>query len=93
MRLRFEFKMLFGKSVPADLDWGVIGEWSAGVDYQNMARNIYASLCGHYPLQSVAIFKGYERIACWSHFEKTRHCEQETIQRTLDQALARFRDS
>ena len=92
MTLRVEFQMLFGKPVPADLNWGVIGEWGEAVDYQNVARRIYDSLCDHYPLHGVAIFKGDERIACWSHFEelKVRHYEQENIQRMFDQALAGY---
>jgi hypothetical protein len=94
MKLRFEFNMLFGKPAPADLDWGVVGEWCAGIDYQKVAHRIYDSLCSHYPLKSVIIFRGDHQIACWSRFEdaKARFSEQETIQRRFDQALARYRD-
>jgi hypothetical protein len=92
--LRVEFKMLFGKPVPADLNWGVIGEWGAGIDYQTVAHRIYDSLFNHYPLKSVCIFKDDEQIACWSHFEDVtaRYREQENIQKTFDQALARYRE-
>ena len=92
MTLRVEFKMRFGKPVPADLDWGVIGEWGAAVDYRNVARRIYDSLCDHYPLEGVAILKGAEQIAYWNSFEdvNAQFQEQEDIQRTFDQVLARY---
>jgi hypothetical protein len=93
MKLRFQFK-LFGKPVPADLDWGVVGEWCEGVDYQKVAHRIFDSLSGHYPLHRVVILRDDEQIACWSPFEdiKAQYRETESIQRSFDQVLARYRD-
>jgi hypothetical protein len=77
MCCRVVFEMLFDRPVPADLAWGVIGEWSPKTDYTKLAKGIYAKLGDHNLLRSVVFFKGDEEVGRWGHSEEieARYCE------------------
>jgi hypothetical protein len=64
--------MLFDRPVPADLAWGVIGEWSPKTDYTKLAKGIYAKLGDHNLLRSVVFFKGDEEVGRWGTLRKSR---------------------